>query len=327
MSPTTEANEPAADPRLTRFVQYLTSERNASAHTVSSYLLDLQQFVTFAWGPDSTPPYRWEELDRFAARGFLVESQKSGLAPATTARRLSSLRTFYKFLEREECVEVNPFAGLRAPRKTRDLPGILSVEETGRLLESPLRGWKARVKQRGHPGPAAEYAALRDAAILEMLYSTGARVHEIAQLTDGDVDYLGGCVRVRGKGRKERLCPFGRPAALSLRTATAKRDELWPITDSTRRQRPLFPNLQGGAMSPRSIERMMKRCLQESGLSDKFSPHTLRHTFATHMLDAGADLRSVQELLGHVSLSTTQIYTHVSVERLRKVYENSHPHA
>ena len=320
--------EPARDPCVEHFVRYMESERNASRHTISGYLLDIGQYVKAAWGPEARPPFAWGEADRFAARKFLVEFQKQGKAPTTTARKLASLRSFYKFLEREEYADRNPFAGLRAPKKARTLPNVLSVAEMARLLDAPLKVWKRALKPDGAPpDPAREYAALRDAAILEALYSTGARVSELAGLRVGDVDLLSGVITVRGKGKKERLCPLGGPAGKALRDIMKRGGELWPEAAGKGRAKPVFLNLHGRALTARSIERMMKRYLAEAGLNANLSPHALRHSFATHMLDAGADLRSVQELLGHASLSTTQIYTHISAERLKKVYEDAHPRA
>jgi len=317
----------AKDPCVEHFIRYLQSERNASRHTLSGYLLDIGQFVRVIWGPEAKPPFRWNENDRFAARRFLVEFQKHGNAPTTTARKLASLRSFYKFLEREEYAERNPFGGLRAPKKGRKLPNVLSVGEMVRLLDAPMKVWK-RAQKPGQPAaePAQEYAALRDTAILEVLYSSGARVSELAALMVGDVDLLSGVMTVKGKGKKERMCPLGGPACKALREAAKKAGDLWPESQKGR-GKPVFLNQHGRILTTRSMERLMKRYLAEAGLNPNFSPHALRHSFATHMLDAGADLRSVQELLGHSSLSTTQIYTHISAERLKKVYEEAHPRA
>jgi integrase/recombinase XerC len=173
----------------------------------------------------------------------------------------------------------------------------------------------------------AEYACLRDVALLETLYSTGCRISEVIGLTDRNLDLLSGSIVVRGKGRKERLCPLGNPACKTLREAIRRRDGLWPSLRREREGRRVFLNLRGGALTTRSAERLLKRYLTEAGLNSDITPHALRHSFATHLLDAGADLRSVQELLGHASLSTTQIYTHVSVEHLKKAYDEAHPRA
>ena len=319
----------SGDPCVKHFLSYLENERNASMHTVTSYLLDIGQFAGFVWKNDVQPPLKWSEVDRFAARKFLVEFQKAGLQPTTTGRKLAGLRSFYRFLEREEYVDQNPFAGLRGPKKSRQLPNVLSVDEVAKLLKAPLKMLKQRQQKgkEGHEvGPREEYAALRDAAILEVLYSTGARVSEIAGLTERNIDVLSGIIVVRGKGKKERMCPLGAPAAEALERMISKGAEVWPGSGKGKQQ-PVFRNLRGEPITTRSIERMMKKCLAGAGLKADISPHTLRHSFATHMLDAGADLRSVQELLGHSSLSTTQMYTHISVERLKKVYEEAHPRA
>lgn len=320
-----EVSDISTDPCVMHFSRYLTTERNASEHTISNYLIDIRQFVRFTWGEKAVPPYKWNDADRFSARKFLVEFQKAGNEATTTGRKLSALRSFYKFLQREDYADHDPFSGLRAPKKARNLPDILSVAEVVRLLEAPARSLKKTAQGgKDKPDPIQEYAAARDAAILEVLYSTGARVSEAAGLTEDALDLLSGTARVRGKGKKERLCPLGNPAGKALRDLIARSAALWPQKGKQRR---IFLNLNGRPLTSRSMERMMKKHLAEAGLDAKFSPHVLRHSFATHMLDAGADLRSVQELLGHSSLSTTQIYTHVTVERLKKVYDEAHPRA
>ena len=334
-TPVTQESEPpaptlnvAADPGIAMFMKYLATERNASRHTMDGYLIDIRQFVRNAWEGKGDPPFPWDQVDQFAARRFLVEFRKNGGSPATAARKLSSLRSFYRFLQREESVSQNPFRGLAGPKKARRLPKILSVTEVSRLIEAPKKIWEREGKKseaaRRSPG---EYAALRDTALLEVLYSTGARVSEAANMLERDVDLLSGVVLVRGKGKKERLCALGSPACRALRAALEKGHQLWPVAVGRRGDRAAFLNAAGGRLTSRSVERLMKKYLAEANLSTDFSPHVLRHSFATHMLDAGADLRCVQELLGHTSLSTTQIYTHVSVERLKKVYEEAHPRA
>ncbi len=315
-----------ADPWIGQFVSHLTAERNASAHTVSGYLQDIAQFVAQVWpGPQVRPPYDWREPDRFAARGFLVQFQKSGCAPATTRRKLSSLRAFYRFMEREGYIERNPFGGLRGPRLAKRLPQILTVAQVQELLAAPVQALQAREQTTGVPDPLSVYAGLRDAAILELLYSTGARVSEAAGLIRARVDLLAGVVRVRGKGKKERLCALGRPAVRALERALSVSEMLWPV--SANPSSPIFLNVHGGPLTTRSMERMMKTWLSAAGLPAGLTPHKLRHSFATHLLDAGADLRSVQEMLGHASLTTTQIYTQVTVARLKEVYRLAHPRA
>lgn len=318
-----------ADPCVMQFLAHLEHERNASRHTISSYLLDIAQFARFTWTADAVPPFAWGGVDRFNARAFLVDSQKRGSEAATTSRKLSSLRAFFRYMEREEMVAANPFAGLKAPKRARKLPHFLSVDEVNRLLAAPMKCWTDRVVPKGdRERRMAEYAAKRDAAILEVLYSTGGRVSEVAGLSEAGVDMLTGVVQVRGKGKKERLCALGRPACRALKEAVNLRDALWPaIAKRGRGIKPLFVNFRGERLTTRSIERLLKKYLVEARLNPAISPHALRHSFATHMLDAGADLRSVQELLGHASLSTTQIYTHVTVEKLKKVYDDAHPRA
>lgn len=319
----------ADDPWTAQFLAHLEHERNASPHTVAGYLMDLAQFARFTWGGDALPPFAWSAVDRFAARHFLVDSQKKGAEATTTSRKLSSLRAFYKFLEREGLVPTNPFNGLKAPKRARKLPQFLSVNEVTRLLAMPAKGWDEGEPPRGaRERRMAEYIARRDEAILEALYSTGGRVSEVAGLQEGSADLLSGVVVVRGKGKKERLCALGRPALKSLRRALDLRNALWPEIEVRKRgDKPLFVNARGTRLSSRSIERLLKKYLLAANLNHEISPHALRHSFATHMLEAGADLRCVQELLGHASLSTTQIYTHVTVETMKKVYRDAHPRA
>jgi len=315
------------DARLTSFLRYLSGEREASDHTINSYLLDIRQFIRHQWGEQAGPPFVWKEIDRMKARHFLVSLQKSGARPATTRRKLSSLRSFYQYLIREDAVAANPFMGLALPKLPRRLPKLLSAKEVVKLIESPLampepgpdlppdqRGWQA-------------YARMRDAAIFEVLYSTGARISELTGMSEEAVDLISGVAKVRGKGRKERLCPLGKPAIRVVRKMLELREAWRMASGVTLAPKVLFANQHGGRLTPRSVERMMKKYLAQTGLNPDLTPHAIRHSFATHLLDAGADLRSVQELLGHANLSTTQIYTHVSAERLKEVYDKSHPKA
>lgn len=312
----------SADPDLLAFLQYLEAEKNASPHTLSNYTSDILQCAENLW-PEKPPPFEWESVSRIHARRFLVSIQQSGARPATTGRKLSSLRSFFKFLLREGRVSANPFAGLPQPKRDRNLPEILSAQEVGRLLEAP----NARLAQHSRPDAFRMYAAARDTAILELLYSCGIRLSELTSLRENRVDLVGGIIRVLGKGKKERMCPMGAPAVTALHAALEARTNFLGSLGETRRPTALFLNKQGTALSNRSIQRMMKNVLADAGLNPDFSPHALRHSFATHLLDAGADLRSVQELLGHSSLSTTQIYTHVSIERMKEVYNRAHPRA
>jgi len=312
------------DPCVEHFVQYLRGEKNASEHTISNYLMDIRQFVELTWGEEAKPPYRWIEADRFAARKFVVFFQKLEMAPTTTGRKLSALRSFYKFLVREEYVPDNPFVGLPLPKKGHYLPTVLSVKEVTQLLEAPHQMAAAKKPTTIFQ----EYMPVRDTAILEVLYSTGMRIGELVGMKESQVDILSGIVSVLGKGKKERLCPLGRPAEIALQNALSMRSEVWnSLGQKGNPRNVIFLNKNGGAISARSVERMMKKVVAYCGLKPGVSPHALRHSFATHLLDCGADLRSVQELLGHASLSTTQIYTHVSIEKLKRVYEEAHPRA
>ena len=314
------------DPRLTGFMQHLEAEKEASEHTVVNYQRDILQFAAFTW-PDMRPPYPWTQIDRFSGRAFLAGIRKNGCSAATARRKLSSLRSFYKFMVREELAELNPFSGLQLPKLDKRLPGVLSVQEVERLLGAPKTGWSVQTEGVGTDRLFDQYAVLRDTAILEVLYSTGMRLNELAKLDEREMDLLSGVVKVRGKGKKERLCPLGNPAISAIEQCRDMRDRFWMAAGKSGKPRSLFLNKHAGPITGRSIERMMKKYAPIAQLSPDISPHILRHSFATHMLDNGADLRSVQELLGHASLSTTQIYTHVSVERLKEVYESAHPRA
>jgi len=312
------------DPCVEHFVQYLRGEKNASEHTIANYLMDIRQFVELTWGGEAKVPYRWREADRFSARKFIVFFQKLEMEPTTTGRKLSALRSFYKFLVREEYVPDNPFVGLPLPKKGHYLPTVLSVNEVTQLLEAPHQMAAAKKPTTIFQ----EYMPVRDTAILEVLYSTGMRIGELVGMAERQIDILSGIVSVLGKGKKERLCPLGRPAEIALQNALSMRSEVWNSLGQKGDPRNVtFLNKNGGAITARSVERMMKKVVAYCGLNSGISPHALRHSFATHLLDCGADLRSVQELLGHASLSTTQIYTHVSVEKLKRVYEEAHPRA
>lgn len=317
------------DPAVQHFIRYLEGERNASAHTIASYVIDIQQFAFMIWGEKLKPPFSWDSTDKYVARKFIISFQKVEASPATIGRKVSSLRSFFRFLIREEYVTNNPFSGLRSPKKSRTLPHVLTIQEINRLLDAPRQvGQEATAGQHDSRKRLwQEYAMLRDIAILEVLYSSGMRVSELTGMKENNIDLISDVIKVRGKGGKERLCPIGHPAAKALRTAMEKRNEVAVTLYSKSSSLPLLMNHMGGKLTSRSVERLLKKYLIKADLNPNISPHALRHTFATHLLDAGADLRSVQELLGHSSISTTQIYTHVTVERLKKVYDQTHPHA
>ena len=307
----------AEDPALARFARYLMAERNVSAHTLAGYASDLGQLVTSVWGPDAAPPYPWKDVSERDARAFVLAFAQDGSSPATMQRKLAAARSFCRFLQREETILDNPFTLLRGPRKAKTLPKVLSVAEIERFLACPVRDFEE--------GTLGEYPALRDTAFFEALYSTGCRISEMTAVAWGEVDFGRGTLVVTGKGSKERLVILGRPALEALRRLREKAASLDPAY--AQEKAAVFLSDRFEKITSRFVERRMKRYLSEAGLPADITPHKLRHSFATHLLDAGADLRGVQEMLGHASLSTTQIYTHVSVERLRDEYAKAHPRA
>ena len=315
---TLQPNRRAADdPELARFVRYLQAERNVSAHTLSGYAADLAQLVSSRWGEAAPPPYDWSACSEDDARVYLLALAKAGSGPATVLRKLASARTFFRFLQREERILDNPFSLLKGPRKPKRLPRVLSAEEVARFLSRPEADFRE--------GRLGEYPFLRDVAIFESLYSTGCRISEMTNATWGALDLSRGTLVVVGKGAKERLVILGRPACEALTRLRKKAASLDPAFVAS--EAAVFLSDRMKRLLPRFVERRMKRYLAEAGLPLDVTPHKLRHSFATHLLDAGADLRAVQEMLGHASLSTTQIYTHVSVERLRDEYAKTHPRA
>jgi integrase/recombinase XerC len=256
----------------------------------------------------------------------LMDFTRCGAKATTTRRKLASLRTFYRWLSREGVVSGNPFSALRGPRLAKSLPKVLSVDEANRFLSAPLKEIEA-LKQKGNsPSLMADiFACIRDAALYESLYSTGCRIAEMLALAWGEVDFANGTVIVTGKGAKQRLCILGSRALDALRRLRSATDAFIPGGGDG--ECPVFQNGKGNRLPPREAERRMKKWLAAAGLPADITPHKLRHSFATHLLDAGADLRSVQEMLGHSSLATTQIYTHVSIERLKDEYAKAHPRA
>ncbi|MDX1947070.1 MAG: tyrosine recombinase XerC [Pirellulaceae bacterium] len=295
---------------ITQFLRFLSVERNAAELTIKSYREDLTSlagYLSDAYGGQAPQPAEVTPLD---LRGYVSALHEAGYAKTSVARRLASLRTFYKFAQREGLATTNPAKPLRNPRPDRKLPHFLSTTEIGQLLDSP---------------PATTAMGLRDRAILETMYSAGLRVSETVGLNDGDLDLAENVLRIRGKGRRERLAPIGSFAAKALRRWLKER-RLSPQEPQDGKA-PVFTNKFGRRLTTRSVHRMLLKQLKLTGLDLRTSPHTLRHSFATHLLDRGADIRSVQELLGHKSLVTTQIYTHVSTAKLRAIYEQAHPRA
>lgn len=294
---------------VARFLRHLALERNAAELTVKSYREDLTalvQYLTAAYGRAPSP----EELTPLDLRGYVAALHEAGYARTSVARRMASMRSFFRFAQRESLVENNPAKPLRTPRRNRKLPHFLTTDEIGRLLDAP---------------PIDDAQGLRDRAILETMYSAGLRVSETVGLNDGDLDEDNGIIRVRGKGRRERLAPIGSFAQDALHAWIRVR-RVSP-REPQGLQTPVFVNRFGRRLTTRSVGRMLEKYLQQLGLDNRTSPHTLRHSFATHLLDRGADIRSVQELLGHKSLTTTQIYTHVSTAGIREAYEKAHPRA
>lgn len=313
------------DGAVRRFRAHLLAERNASALTAAGYEQDIAQFAAFRWGDGGTAPFPWGRVTAEDARGFLMAFAQEGARPATTRRKLASLRSFFTFLVREGLTSRNPFLGLRGPKLPKPLPKVLTVEEVQRFLAAPLDDLRARRRAGLAVTPLDVYVRLRDAALFETLYSTGCRISEVTPLVWRQIDFANGGVVVTGKGAKQRLCILGKPARKALQAARAQAATLWPDGDGDAAA--LFLNDHGLPLTSREVERRMKVWLAYAELPEDLSPHKLRHSFATHLLDSGADLRSVQEMLGHSSLATTQIYTHVSIERLKDEYMKAHPRA
>jgi integrase/recombinase XerC len=297
------------------FLRFLAVERNDSPHTVKAYGRDLDSFTAFLDAYYGGAGWKWAGVDRTAVRGYLGDAQKRGWSKRSMARALSAIRTFYRFLNLHHGIEVNPARAAATPKLEKRLPGYLDRGAMERLF--------ALVETRAGDGT---FRSRRDRAILELFYSTGMRLSELVGLDVEDLDAVADQVRVRGKGKKERLLPVGRPAGAALRAYYPMRDEALRAARAPDR-RALFVSERGRRLSQRAVQLLVRRLLDAVSEGQAVSTHSLRHSFATHMLDAGADLRAVQELLGHASLSTTQIYTHTSVERLKKVYHQAHPRA
>jgi integrase/recombinase XerC len=325
---------------IDRFLEYLRLERHFSPYTARCYGADLRQFAQFLAGElereASAPPpqpgpgaaaaaiadatgveAKIKQADALLIRRFLAHLDELEYSAATMARKIATLRSFYKWLTRDGQVPSNPMILIRTPKQAKRLPKAISVEQIERLLATPND---------------ATTLGARDRAILETLYSTGIRVSELVELDRQDMDEIGEALTIRGKGKKERIVPLGSHALRAIHhyLATLDRDPRFaPLKEQADAGQavPLYVNKSGGRLSSRSVRRKLDKYLVEAGLDPDISPHTLRHSFATHLLDNGADLRSVQELLGHQSLSTTQIYTHLSSQRMRDAYDQAHPRA
>jgi integrase/recombinase XerC len=298
------------------FLDHLEHERQLSPRTVRAYTDDIGELQSFLTGYYGTPEWSWGGVDRLAIRSFMGDcASRRKLAKRSIARKLSAIRTLFRFLHLEELVEANPARAVRSPRQERTLPSFLTREQMERVFD--------HAEARAMEGDAA---AVRNLAIVELFYSTGMRLSELQRLDIGDVDGISERVRVLGKGRKERIVPVGQKAIAALHRYEPRRYEV--LASSSRPdRRALFVGPSGRRLSVRGIQKIVDGFLERVGEDAGLSTHSLRHSFATHLVDAGADLMAVKELLGHASLSTTQIYTHTSRERLKRVYQQAHPRA
>lgn len=281
------------------FIQHLRTERNISPNTERSYYADLDQFADFLGQADL------ETVDHQTLREFVAHFLKLRVKKSSIARKLSAIRSFFKYLSREGIIKNNPAKLISTPRIEKRLPVVLSVDDAFRLMESP------------QPGGSSE---LRDRAVLETLYSTGIRASELVGMNEEDINRDDGLVRIKGKGRKERIVPIGKKAIAAIDAYRKKQDPA-NVTSA------VFTGPTGKRLTARTVQRIVEGYRKKLGLAQKASPHSLRHSFATHLLESGADLRSVQELLGHSSLSTTQRYTHVNIDMLMDAYDRAHPKA
>lgn len=301
---------------IDRFADHLKYERNVSEHTLRNYLSDLRQFQDYLCPMDASGNRREvdvRQIDHITVREYLSQFYKDNHKKTSIARKLATLRTFFKFLCREEVMEMNPAKLVAGPRLPKKLPKVLTVEDLIRFIETP---------------DTETVLGKRDRAILEFLYATGCRVEELTKLDLDDIDFRNETVRLKGKRRKERIVPFGSKAKEALQVYLGVRGELLIEAPETERDpMALFLNYQGTRITTRSVGRMIDKYVKECAVSHDLSPHSLRHSFATHLLSAGADLRAIQELLGHARLSSTQIYTQVSMEQLMQVYDKAHPKA
>jgi integrase/recombinase XerC len=302
---------------LDQFHEHLRYERNVSEHTLRNYASDLQQFLDYVapadakTGKRNPPPVH--QIDHITIREWLATLHAGQKRKSSIARKLAAVRTFLQFLVREGYLQTNPAKLVSTPRLEKKLPQHLSVEEAVRFIETP---------------DTESDLGKRDRAMLELMYATGIRVSELTKLDIGDIDFENKLIRVSGKRRKERIVPFGEPAHDALRAYLGVRDRfLLQSPISERDEKALFLNYQGTRITTRSVGRMVEKYIRICSGMHNISPHALRHSFATHLLDSGADLRDIQELLGHARLSTTQIYTHVSMEKLVEVYDKAHPKA
>jgi len=306
--------EPAALDAVAAFLEHLTKERDLSPNTVKAYARDLHEFTAFLGPYFGEGEVTWGRVDRLAMRAFLTHFSRRGLSRRSSARALSAVRSFYAWLHRQEIVADNPARTVGTPKLERRLPGYLDR----RQMETLFRALQTRAA-------AGRFADVRNLAIVELFYSSGLRVSELVGVNRADLDLLAGLVRVRGKGRKERIVPVGEHAQRALREYERVRDQLVARIGPKADRTAVFLSPRGKRLTVRGVQSAVTKWLAQVDEGAGLSTHSLRHSFATHLLDAGADLRAVQELLGHASISTTQIYTHTSVERLKEAHRRAHP--
>jgi integrase/recombinase XerC len=316
MAESAGAEELTGHREIEEFISHIAHERQLSARTVRAYADDLGEFAVFLGVYHGAPDWSWQGLDRLAIRSFLGDcAGRRGLSKRSIARKLSAIRSFLRFLHLEERIESNPARSLRSPRRERTLPGFLTGEQTAAIF----RAAEARALDGG-------FLPLRNLAIVELFYSAGLRVAELQALNINDLDLVSERLRVLGKGRKERIVPVGGMATTALRRYYPRREEV--LMNATRGdRRAIFITQTARRISVRQLQKVVGGFLTQVAEGAGLSTHSLRHTFATHLLDAGADLLAVKEMLGHASLSTTQIYTHTSKERLQRIYRQAHPRA
>lgn len=307
---------PPAAAFLADFLAHLEKERDVSPRTLAAYGRDLQEFARFLGGYYGGTDWTWQGVDRLAIRSYMGHLTRRGLGKRSVARALSAVRTFYRYLHLSDVVDVNPARAVGSPHRERYLPTYLDRAQATRLFETAEAA-----------AASGRFAAVRNLAMLELFYSTGMRLSELCGLNRRDLDLVSQQAKVRGKGRKERIVPVGDHATRALRAYDAHRDALVGAVGQRGDRVAVFLNQRGQRMSARGVQAAITKCLAGVDEAAGLSVHSLRHTVATHLLDAGADLRAVQELLGHASVSTTQIYTHTSVERLKQVYRKAHPRA
>ena len=296
---------------VTTYLEYIGRQRGYSPHTVAAYREDLGQFGAFCSGGDPASA-DFSNVDHATIRRFLGDCLDRGMSTPSVARKLASIRSFFRYMVRHGGLRTNPASGISSPKLPKRLPSFVEEPAIARMMEIPDR---------------TTAGGLRDRAILEMLYGCGIRLSELITLTSGQVDSVNETIRIEGKGRKQRVVPLGRKAREALNEYLARRNELLGDRTSAAERNLIFLSARGRRLAPRVVYGMVRRCIGAVSESERKSPHVLRHSFATHLLNRGADLRAVKELLGHESLSTTQIYTHVTTSRLKRIYNRAHPKA